>query len=88
MDKNILSINGVPTARVSANERIRVEPNSANDNGGAPMYFDLRGAVMTQDLLAQMNAMADGAALRGATGGSAMAQSGVARRARRKIPGR
>lgn len=88
VDKNILSINGVPTARVSANERIRVEPNSANDNGGAPMYFDLRGAVMTQDLLAQMNAMADGAALRGATGGSAMAQSGVARRARRRIPGR
>ena len=34
IDNNVLSINGIPTARVSANERIRVEPNSANDNGG------------------------------------------------------
>lgn len=36
VDKNILSINGVATARVSANERIRVEPNSVNDNTRAP----------------------------------------------------
>lgn len=34
IDNNVLAINGIPTARVSANERIRVEPNSANDNGG------------------------------------------------------
>ncbi len=59
-----------------------------NDNGGRIMQFDLRGAVMTEDLLSQMAAMADGAALRGAMGGSAMAQAGVARRARRRIPGR
>lgn len=59
-----------------------------NDNGGRVMQFDLRGAVLTQDLLAQMNAMADGAALRGAAGGSAMAQTGVSKSARRRIPGR
>lgn len=52
------------------------------------LHFDLRGAVMTESLLAQMNAMADGAALRGAVGGSAMAQSGATRSARRRIPGR
>lgn len=34
IDKNILSINGIPRVRVSANERIRVEPNGANDNRG------------------------------------------------------
>ena len=28
IDKNVLSINGIPRVRVSANERIRVEPNS------------------------------------------------------------
>lgn len=48
VDKNVLSINGIPTARVSANERIRVEPNSANDNGGSRntivMHNDFRGA--------------------------------------------
>jgi tape measure domain-containing protein len=60
-----------------------------NDNGGGRVLsFDLRGAVMTADLLAQMNAMADGAAVRGAMGGSALAQDGIAQRGRRRIPGR
>lgn len=40
IDKNILSINGIPRVRVSANERIRVEPNSANDNrAGRPVHI-------------------------------------------------
>lgn len=63
-----------------------VHANGSDAGSRRSMHFDLRGAVMTQDLLAQMNAMSDGAALRGAMGGSGMAQSGVARRARRKIP--
>lgn len=48
-----------------------------NDNGGvAPtMHFDLRGAVVTADLLAQMNAMANASAARGAAGGAAMAEA-------------
>src|SRR3546814_882716 len=41
--------------------------------GGRPLVFDLRGAVMTEDLLRQMSQMADGAAIRGATGGAALA---------------
>lgn len=68
-----------------------VHANGSEAAGGGrhvTMRFDLRNAVMTQELLAQMNSMADGAAVRGATGGSAMAQAGVARRARRRIPGR
>ena len=40
---------------------VGVMPNSAlramGGGGAAPMYFDLSGAVMTEDLLAQMNAM-------------------------------
>lgn len=35
IDKNILSINGIPRVRVSANERIRVEPNNDNSWGRA-----------------------------------------------------
>lgn len=87
IDKNILSVNGVPKVKVSANERIRVEPNAANDNrGGVRNFFDLRGAVMTQDLIAQMNAMASGAAMQGANMGSAGAQIALARKQSRTIP--
>jgi hypothetical protein len=50
--------------------------------------FDLRGAVMTTDLLAQMNAMATGAAMRGAVAGSEDAQRTIASRSRRRLPGR
>lgn len=49
---------------------------ASNDNAGSrSFHFDLRGAVMTQDLLNQMNAIGDGAAMRGAAGGSAMGQA-------------
>lgn len=85
VDKNILSINGVPTARVSANERIRVEPNSANDNASRPLHFDLRGAVMTEELLAQMNDLANGAAQRGAMGGHAMTMDRLRRSGSRRL---
>lgn len=86
VDKNVLSINGIPTARVSANERISVEPNSANDNSSrGAMHFDLRGAVMTQDLLAQMNNMAASAAQRGAVGGHAMTMDRLRRSGSRRL---
>lgn len=54
---------------------------AANDTGrgGASFHFDLRGAVVTEDLLAQMNAMADGAAMRGAVGGEQLAQRSALR---------
>jgi hypothetical protein len=48
--------------------------------------FDLRGAVMTSDLLMQMQQMAAGAAMRGAAAGSEDAQRSMASRARRRIP--
>lgn len=61
IDRNLLSINGIPRAMVSAQETVRV--NAANDRGGAgTKIFDLRGAVVTQDLLDQMNAIAAGRA--------------------------
>ena len=81
VDANVVSM------RLTKGEMVDIR-KPGNDNGGKALHFDLRNAVMTQDLLSQMNAMADGAALRGATGGSAMAQAGVARKARRRIPGR
>jgi len=61
---------------------------AGNDNApAAQFHFDLRGAVMTQDLLDQMNAIGAGAAVRGAAGGAAMAGRNASRSARRRLPG-
>ncbi len=49
------------------------------------MIFDLRGAVLTSDLLAQMNSLANGAAQRGANGGAQIAAAQRARTARRSL---
>lgn len=54
IDRNVLAINGIPRARVSANENITV----GYGNGGGGMVFDMRGAVVTEDLLRQMNVIA------------------------------
>jgi hypothetical protein len=56
--------------RKSPNERVDIY-TPGNDTGpsGSPVHFDLRGAVLTPDLLLQMEAMASasgGAAVRGA----------------------
>ena len=47
--------------------------------------FDLRGAVVTEKLYQDMQAMADQAAVRGAAGGAAMAQERIARAAGRRL---
>ena len=76
IDKNLLSLNGAPIARVSRGEQFEVFPNGPGQRAGGTtvMKFDMRGAVMTQDLLSQMNAMAQGAEERGAAKG---AQQGI-----------
>ncbi|MBB4154180.1 hypothetical protein GGQ80_002090 [Sphingomonas jinjuensis] len=51
---------------------------AGNDNAerSAPVFsFDLRGAVVTQDLLAQMNSLASSSAARGAAGGASIAEA-------------
>ncbi len=88
-DNNVLSINGIPTARVSANERIRVEPNRANDNGGRAQtirvvpsaYFDVVVDQRAAGVAAPMS-VASGLQARSAAGADAT------RAARRRIPGR
>ncbi len=58
IDRNMLSLNGSPIARVSESEQLSITP--ANDRGGgATKIFDMRGAVVTADLLRQMNSLAD-----------------------------
>src|SRR3546814_7320258 len=69
---NLLSINGVNVARVSASERIRVEKDGANDNGGRmhvevvpSPYFDVHVRNQAAGVAAPM-AMASGMQARSA----------------------
>lgn len=64
IDRNLLSINGRPTAMVSADETIHVRP--ANDRGGGgSLVFDMRGAVVTEALLRDMERIANDATATG-----------------------
>lgn len=68
VDKNVMSLNGLPIANVSRGERVHIANDDMPTHGGATVHqhFDLRGAVMTEDLLRQVNARADQAAETGA----------------------
>lgn len=82
VDKNLISMNGSPIARVSRGEHFSVSPNAAANRP----YFDLRGAVMTEDLLSQMNQIGQVATGHGAILGAGAAEQRAGRRARRMIP--
>ena len=85
VDRNLLSMNGRPALAVSRGETMTITP--ANDRGpsGAAMHFDLRGAVMTEDLLRQMQAIGQQAAQQGAAGGAELVRERMGRVARRRL---
>lgn len=67
----------------------QIIPNHAIGGGeaGRPIFkFDLRGAVVTQDLVRQMNAIGEVAAEKGGAMGSLDAQATITRRASRQLP--
>ena len=58
----------------------------ANDNGGAVhQHFYLDGAIVDQSLYAQMAAIGDNAALRGAAGGASISEAQTSARRARKL---
>ena len=59
--------------------------SSSNNNSPASIKFDLRGAVMTTDLLQQMNAIGSQAAAAGAMGGAKIAGIQGARQQSRRV---
>ena len=86
IDRNVVSINDQPAFRVSAGERMRVEP-AIGGGGGPPVIqqfftFDARNAVMTEDLLADFQQRADQSAARAAAGAFGAGESNAAQRAR------
>lgn len=82
IDKNVLSMNGSPIARVSKGEHFSVSPSGNSRR----QYFDLRGAVMTHDLVAQMNEIGRTSVAQGAMLGAAGGQQATMRQQRRQIP--
>lgn len=81
IDKNVVAF------KATRGEMVDIRrPGNDNGGSGARFQFDLRGAVMTADLLSQMNQMAQGAAVGGAMGGASLAQDNIARRSRNRIP--
>ena len=80
IDKNLIAF------KATRGEMVDIR-RPGNDNGGATvMQFDLRGAVMTADLLAQMNRIGQPAAVGGALAGSQLAQASLTKRSRNRIP--
>lgn len=86
VDKNVLSINGIPTARVSANERIRVEPNSANDNGRTNIHVSVEEGALFRPVVTQISTgVAAPMSAQAASGGSIGAQKAIARSNSRRL---
>lgn len=85
IDRNLLSINGEPAARVGRDEVVSITP--ANDRGGgAGVYNDMRGAFLTQDLFDYIQRGDRGAAFAGGALGSAGAISNLRRKGARALP--
>ncbi len=78
VDRNLVSINGQPAFRVSAGERMRVEPamGGAAAQGGVHQHFHLHaeGAVMTQELMETLSRRADQSAAAAVQGAEALAR--------------
>jgi hypothetical protein len=72
-------------ARVTPASDVRRMVANDDRHGGDTHHWHLEGAVVTQDLLDQMNAIGAGAAMRGAAGGAQMAGRDSARAARRSL---
>lgn len=87
LDTNTLSLNGNPIAKVSSGELLNVQRAGSQASGPVEqkLFFDLRGSVMTEDLVRQMNMIGAQSAVQGGQLGSEMAMAKSARSSRRQI---
>jgi hypothetical protein len=85
VDTNLLSLNHRPIAWVNRGESLDITPAGGGGRGGRPIFkFDFRGAVVTQDLLNEMNAIGSAAM----EGGAQLATVAAAKRGARRLGGR
>lgn len=73
-------------SKVTPAAQTRRMMDAANDRGATTKIYDLRGAVVYEDLMRKLEQSADGAAARGAIGGSAMTEMRLRRRAKYRLP--
>lgn len=71
--------------RIAPATQTRRMLGASNDNPTVVQNFDLRGAIVQEDLYKRLEASADGAAVRGAMGGAALTQAQLRRRARYRM---
>ncbi len=81
VDQNLVAF------RATKGEMVDIHKKGADRGPPRTNYFDMRGALVTEDLLQQMNQLADGAAVRGAAGGSKLARADQRRQQQRQLPG-
>lgn len=81
IDKNLIAF------RATRGEMVDIRKPGQDRGGGSPVSFDLRGAVMTADLVAQMQQIATATGGTAAMAGGALGESRVMGRARQRIPG-
>ncbi len=74
-----------PRSQIMRASLSRQRDAAGPSQGGGSVHFHLKGAVVTQDLLDQMNAIGEAAAVQGAAAGSRMAQSEFIDRQQRRL---
>ncbi len=87
IDTNLMSINGVPAARVNRGEHIKVIPDKGNDTsrGGHTIIVNAQDAVLADTVRGWVAEGIDIAATRGAAGGAAMSDAQNRGTATRKL---
>ncbi|MBV9931323.1 MAG: hypothetical protein JO013_10300 [Alphaproteobacteria bacterium] len=84
IDKNVMSINDQPVAKVMQGERVSI--SRTNDRGPAGgNTYNFKGNLMTPEWWDQIHAGDDAAAVRGAAGGAFLGREQLVRRARRRM---
>lgn len=78
-DTNLLSLNGIPLAKVSHGERLTVSPDGG---GGRQTVINMNGVMTTDQFWSTISQMDNVSVVRGSTG----AQQSMHRRSRRQIP--
>jgi len=80
-DSKLVQFMATPGEMVNVSKGEKSSPSSGSQN-----FWDLRGAVVTQDLLDEMRSLAQGAKAEGALMGSSLAQEQLIKRQERTLP--
>ena len=86
VDRNVMSLNGLPIARVSRGERVNVSNDNANASGGAGRLQIVPSPYFNVVVDGRASRIASPMASQASVAGAAAGQAGIYRRAQRRIP--